>query len=74
MDVCIECKAAATVRHEDYRAMAKLRDARGDRFVAGVVVYTGAETKPLTQKIWGVPVSALWGTEGPRAATTELAA
>lgn len=59
--VCIECKAAATVRYEDYRAMAKLRDARGGPFVAGVVLYTGADTKPLTEKIWAVPISALWG-------------
>ena len=59
--VCLECKAAATVRHEDYRSIAKLRDARGEQFVAGVVVYTGAETKALTEKVWAVPVSALWG-------------
>jgi predicted AAA+ superfamily ATPase len=57
---CIECKAVATVRPEDYRAMAKLRDARGGSFVAGVVLYTGADTKPLTEKIWAVPISALW--------------
>lgn len=58
--VCLECKAAATVRPSDYRAMAKLRDVRGDQFVAGGVIYTGAETRPLTEKIWAVPVSALW--------------
>jgi predicted AAA+ superfamily ATPase len=32
---CIECKAAATVRPADYPAITKLRDARGDQFVAG---------------------------------------
>lgn len=58
--VCLECKAAATVRSADYRAMSKLRDARGERFVAGVVIYTGAETRALTEKIWAVPVTALW--------------
>ena len=63
--VCVECKAAATVRHQDYRAIAKLRDARGDQFVAGAVIYTGAETKALTEKIWAVPVSALWGADDP---------
>lgn len=63
--VCLECKAAATVRHGDYRAIAKLRDARGEQFVAGIVVYTGAETKALTEKIWAVPVSALWDVADP---------
>lgn len=58
---CLECKAAATVKPPDYRAIVKLRDARGDQFVAGAVIYTGAETRPLTEKIWAIPVSALWG-------------
>jgi predicted AAA+ superfamily ATPase len=61
--VCIECKAAATVRPIDYRAMSKLRDERGEQFVAGVVMYTGAETRPLTEKIWAVPVGALWAAQ-----------
>lgn len=63
--VGVECKAAATVRPADYRAIAKLRDARGEQFVAGVVIYAGAETRSLTEKIWAVPVSALWGAEDP---------
>ena len=67
--VCVESKAAATVRHEDYRAIAKLRDARGENFDAGVVIYTGAETKALTEKIWAVPVSALWRADEPLVTT-----
>jgi len=57
---CIECKAAATVRSSDYKPMTKLRDARGDKFIAGVVLYTGADTIPLGDRIWAVPVGALW--------------
>jgi predicted AAA+ superfamily ATPase len=57
---CVECKAAATVKHEDYRAMVKFRDSWGRRFVAGVVLYTGTRTRPLTERIWAVPVAALW--------------
>jgi uncharacterized protein len=55
-----EVKAAATVGTADYRALVKLRDARGDRFLCGVVFYTGPETVPLTDRIWAVPISALW--------------
>jgi predicted AAA+ superfamily ATPase len=51
--VCLECKAAATVRPADYRAMSRLRDARGEQFVAGVVVYTGAETRALNRENLG---------------------
>ena len=57
---CIECKASATVGRADHRAMGRLRDALGERFVAGFVVYTGADTIPLGDRIWAVPVSALW--------------
>ena len=66
---CLECKAAATVKPADYRAILKLRDARGDQFVAGAVIYTGTESRPLTEKIWAVPVSALWGAADPLATT-----
>ena len=57
---CIECKASATVGRSDHRAIGRLRDALGERFVAGFVVYTGADTIPLGDRIWAVPVSALW--------------
>jgi hypothetical protein len=66
---CVECKAAATVRPADYRAMTKLRDARGEQFMAGVVIYTGAETRALAEKIWALPVSALWGADDPHVKT-----
>ncbi len=42
---CVECKAAAAVKYEDYRAMVKFRDSWGSRFVAGVVLYTGSHTR-----------------------------
>jgi predicted AAA+ superfamily ATPase len=55
-----EVKAAATVGSADYRALLKLRDACGDHFLCGVVFYTGPDTVPLTDRIWAVPISALW--------------
>jgi predicted AAA+ superfamily ATPase len=55
-----EVKAAATVDSGDYSALVKLRDARGDDFVCGVVFYTGPKTLALTDRIWAVPISALW--------------
>lgn len=59
---CIECKAAATLKPSDYRPMQKLRDSRGKNFIAGIVLYTGADTKPLGDRLWAVPVSALWSS------------
>lgn len=58
--VAIETKAAATVNARDYRPLQKLRDARDDDFIAGIVLYTGESTQALADRLWAVPVSALW--------------
>jgi hypothetical protein len=50
-------KASGTIDAADYRALGKLRDARGERFSAGD---TGSSTIPLADRIWGVPISGLW--------------
>jgi uncharacterized protein len=57
----IEVKASATIGRGDWRALEKLRDACGERFRAGVVIYTGERTLPLGDRLWAVPVSGLWG-------------
>jgi predicted AAA+ superfamily ATPase len=57
---CVEVKATASPDAKDWRAMAKLRDRVGERFRAGVVLYTGSRTVPLGDRIWAAPVSALW--------------
>jgi len=56
----VEVKAAASLRPKDWRPLEKLRDGRGERFKAGVVIYTGAQTLPLGDRLWAVPISGLW--------------
>lgn len=56
----IEVKASATPNARDWRALAKLRDARGAVFRAGILFYTGERTIPLGDRLWAVPVSGLW--------------
>jgi uncharacterized protein len=58
--VAIEVKAAASGDRRDVRAMEKLRDRRGTRFKAGVVVCTCEQTAPLGDRLWAVPLSGLW--------------
>lgn len=58
--VGIEVKAAASIDRRDVRAMEKLRDSRGERFKAGVVVCTCEQTIPLGDRLWAVPLSGLW--------------
>lgn len=58
--VAVEIKAAATVVERDWRALARLRDELGEPFKCGVVVHTGAQTVPLGDRLFAVPLSGLW--------------
>jgi len=58
--VVVEIKAAATADRRDARHLAFLRDRLGDRFVRGVVLYTGTATVSLGDRIVALPISALW--------------
>jgi predicted AAA+ superfamily ATPase len=56
----VEVKAAASVSAGDFRGLRTLRDAAGDGFVAGVVLYCGSQTLPFGERLWAVPMAALW--------------
>jgi predicted AAA+ superfamily ATPase len=58
--VAAEVKASASITAADQRELARLRDARGTSFRAGVLFYTGERTLPLGDRLWALPVSALW--------------
>lgn len=56
----IEVKASMTPRAEHARHLVLLRDRLGDRFTVGVVLHLGTAVLPLGERLWAVPVSALW--------------
>jgi uncharacterized protein len=56
----VEVKSRATVRRDDWKWLAKLREQRGQGFRAGVVAYTGEQTIPLGDRLWAVPLAGLW--------------
>lgn len=56
----VEVKAAATVTEADFRGLRKLRDAVGERFKAGVLLYDGETTVGFSDQLYAVPVRALW--------------
>lgn len=58
--VTIEVKARATVKKSDFKVMKGLADDLGERFVRGIVLYTGPEDLPFGPKLRAMPVSALW--------------
>lgn len=58
--VGIEIKAASTVSPRDARHLGWLRDQVGATFQRGIILHTGASTYPLGERIWALPIAALW--------------
>lgn len=58
----VEVKAAATVLPPDFRGLRKLREAAGDRFASGIVLYDGETTASFGDGFFAVPVRAMWET------------
>lgn len=56
----IEVKAASTVTQRDLRGLRALEAKLGDDFLCGVVLYAGRDARQLTQRLWALPLSALW--------------
>jgi hypothetical protein len=58
--IAVEVKAGATVRTEDLAGLRSLAGHLGDKFVAGIILYTGQQTLPFGDKLRAVPLDALW--------------
>ena len=56
----VEVKSAASVASRDLKGMASLRDALGDRFVRGAVVYTGQQVVPMGDRLFAVPLGMVF--------------
>ena len=56
----LEVKAATTFRGDDFNGLRFLREKLGDRFVAGVVLNTGVSGYRYGDRLFGLPVDALW--------------
>ncbi|WFU05166.1 ATP-binding protein (plasmid) [Rhizobium sp. CB3171] len=58
--VGIEVKAAATVSSADFSGLRILAEASGERFVSGFVLYDHQKVVPFGERLYAVPISALW--------------
>ena len=58
--VGIEVKASATVVPRDFRGLARLRSAAGERFACGVVLHDGDRVQQTDSRMYAVPVKMLW--------------
>ncbi len=60
--VGVEAKAAASVGASDFRGLTRVRDALGERFKAGAVLYTGPNTVRFGDRLTAIPLQGLWAT------------
>jgi predicted AAA+ superfamily ATPase len=58
--VALEVKAGTRVWSTDLRSMARLRDKLGERFAAGVALYTGERAYAADDRIYVLPIERLW--------------
>lgn len=58
--VGVEIKAGSAVDARSARHLAWLRDRIGSRFRRGLVLHTGSTTYPLGDRLWAMPIAALW--------------
>jgi hypothetical protein len=48
------------VEARDFSGLTFFRDKTGARFTLGVVLYTGREPVRFGERLWALPLSALW--------------
>lgn len=58
--VGIEVKASDSPGREDFRGIEAMRDMLGERFHRGMLLHTGTAAVPAGDRLWSVPVDALW--------------
>ncbi|MCA9443998.1 MAG: ATP-binding protein, partial [Candidatus Omnitrophica bacterium] len=58
--VGIEVKAAQSIKKNDLRGLRMMRETCGDKFLRGVILYTGSEVVPFGHDLVAVPIQNLW--------------
>lgn len=56
----VEVKAGTRISGKDLSGLRVLRDHLGDRFVAGVALYTGAQSYTVDERLYVLPIDTLW--------------
>jgi predicted AAA+ superfamily ATPase len=56
----IEVKNRKTINKSDYTSLYKLKEAAGEKWLLGLVIYRGNEVMEITEEIWSVPSCRLF--------------
>jgi predicted AAA+ superfamily ATPase len=58
--LAFEVKAAGQVAGRDARHLRKLRNALGERFLAGIALYMGPRSYSLEDRLYAMPIDRIW--------------
>lgn len=58
--LALEIKASTSFNARQFQGLAALREDLGDRFIGGIVLNTGTTGYRYSEKLWGLPIAALW--------------
>ncbi|MDO5495644.1 MAG: AAA family ATPase [bacterium] len=58
--IVLEVRASSTYKSDQFRSLEFLRERLGDRFVGGFVLGTAAHGFRHSDRLWGLPIAALW--------------
>lgn len=58
--VGIEVKASINISMRDFAGLNWLADQTGERFVRGVLLYTGEHALQFGERLWALPIDSLW--------------
>ncbi|MCF7800259.1 ATP-binding protein [Candidatus Babeliales bacterium] len=59
--VAMEIKSGQTITNNDFKNLKKFQNYVGDKFIQGIVLYTGDTFLPFGEKLTACPISSLWG-------------
>lgn len=58
--VALEVKNSSTVTAQDFKGLSYLANLMGEKFLHGIVLYTGSASVPFGTNLHALPISALW--------------
>jgi len=58
--VGIEIKNNARVTHQDFKGMRYLQEKSKDKFIKGIILYTGTQYIPFGDNLYAMPINSLW--------------
>lgn len=58
--IAIETKISASVKKSDFKGIERFSRQIGKNFNIGIVLYDGDNILPFGDKLWAVPISAIW--------------